>query len=155
MGPTDLPQFAVAAIHSHWCTGSFDLSPWVGDGWIAGLYRGGGRFVWGRFRDVDVAARTCSFYPDQVVELAALCPGNSYAYIDGYWGERAELVPGRKAALAESAVRAQRHGTFPGWGPRLDGHPRVAGCTAGRRGRTWRLGSRALRDLLADDLAWR
>jgi hypothetical protein len=72
--------------------GCFDASSWVGEGWIAGLYLGGGRFLWGRFRDIDTAARTCSFYPDQAAEISALREGESYPFMDGYWGERAELV---------------------------------------------------------------
>jgi hypothetical protein len=92
VGPADLPHLAIAAIRADCCAGHFDPSPWVGEGWIGGLYVGGGRFLWGRFRQVDPAAPTCAFYPDQAADLAAVQPGRSYPYVDGYWGERAELV---------------------------------------------------------------
>lgn len=92
MSPADLPRFAILAVLEDRCTGRFDPSPWVGDNWIAGLYLSGNRFQWGRFHEVDAAKRTCSFSPDQPAELSALRPGEAYAFIDGYWGERAELV---------------------------------------------------------------
>jgi hypothetical protein len=92
VGPADLPHFTVTAVDADRCTGRFDVSSWVGEGWIAGLYLGGGRFLWGRFRDIDMETRTCSFYPDQAVELSVLRPGESYAFMDGYWGKCAELV---------------------------------------------------------------
>jgi hypothetical protein len=92
VGPADLPHFVVAAVHEDRCTGRFAPSPWIGEGWIAGLYLGGGRFLWGRFRGVDEAKRTASFYPNQVAELSALRLEDSYPFMDGYWGERAELV---------------------------------------------------------------
>src|SRR5438477_10667651 len=66
MSPADLPRFRIMAVLTDRCTGQFDASPWVGENWITGLYLGGGRFLWGRFRDVDVASHTCSFSPDQL-----------------------------------------------------------------------------------------
>src|SRR4051794_10047638 len=92
MGPADLPRFLVVDVHTDCCAGVFDSSPWVGENWIAGLYLGGSRFLWGRFRQVDEAARTCSFSPDESADLSTIVPGNSYPFMDGYWGERAELV---------------------------------------------------------------
>src|SRR5436853_5746330 len=94
MEPTGLPHFAVAAVRGDCCTGRFGASSWVGEGWIAGLYLGGGRFLWGRFRDVDATAHTCSFYPDEAAELSALRPGESYPFMAGYWGDGSELVWG-------------------------------------------------------------
>jgi hypothetical protein len=92
MGTADLPRFLVVDVHTDCCTGVFDSSPWVGENWIAGLYLGGSRFLWGRFRQVDKAARTCSFHPDHSADLSTMVTGNSYPFMDGYWGERAELV---------------------------------------------------------------
>ena len=62
------------------------------DGWIAGIYLGGGRFLWGRFREVDAGARTCVFCQDDTAGPEALGVGESYPFMGGYWGERAELV---------------------------------------------------------------
>lgn len=92
MQVSDLPTFSVVDVHEQHCTGRFVPSPWVGEGWIAALYLIGDRFLWGRFRDVDTAASTCSFYPDEAADLQVLRRSSSYPYVDGYWGERAELV---------------------------------------------------------------
>lgn len=92
MSPVDFPRFELMTILNDHCTGLFEPSPWVGENWIAGLYLGGHRFMWGRFRDVDTETRTCSFTPDQVAELSELRPHDKYPIMDGYWGERAELV---------------------------------------------------------------
>lgn len=92
MGPADLPHFSVSGSLGDRYRGLFDASPWVGEDWIAGLYLGGGRFLWGRFRDVDAEARSCSFRPDEVAQPSALSPGESYPFMESYWGRRAELV---------------------------------------------------------------
>ena len=92
MGPADLPRFLVVDLQPDCCSGVFDSSPWVGENWIAGLYLGGSRFLWGRFCEVDNTARTCSFHPDQPADLSMIGSGMSYAFMDGFWGERAELV---------------------------------------------------------------
>ncbi len=92
MSPSDLPQLTILAVNDDRCVVRFDPSPWVGDNWIVGLHLGGSQFLWGRFHDVDLAHRTCAFSPDQPAELARLRPGAAYAFMDGYWGPRAELV---------------------------------------------------------------
>jgi len=92
MGPSDLPHLTIADVFADCCTGLYDPSPWVGEGWIGGIFLEGARFIWGRFRDVDATARRCSFYPDRAAELSALKSGGQYPFIDAYWGERAELV---------------------------------------------------------------
>ncbi len=92
MTPADLPRFVVVALHQGRCTGQFDPSPWVGENWIAGLHLGGARFLWGRFSDIDLAARTSSFTPEHPSELSALRPKEPYPFMDGYWGACAELV---------------------------------------------------------------
>jgi len=92
MGPDKLPRFVVLTVFKDHCMGRFDPSPWVSENWISGLYLGDGRFVWGRFRDVDAAAHTCSFLPDSPSELPGLHQNESYPFMDGYWGQRAELV---------------------------------------------------------------
>lgn len=92
MRPDELPRFEIMAVLNDRCTGRFDPSPWVSENGIAGLYLGGHRFMWGRFRDVEAETRTCSFAPDQVAELSALQAHDTCPFMDGYWGERAELV---------------------------------------------------------------
>jgi len=98
MGPDDLPKFAITAICDDFCTGRFDQSPWVGENWIAGVYNESHQLIWGRFHRVNSIDNTCDFCPDEVADLSKLQTGRSYPYIDGYWGERAELAldPGRQ-----------------------------------------------------------
>jgi hypothetical protein len=119
MQPADLPHFTVAALHSDSCEGRFDPSPWVGEGWITGLYLAGGRFLWGRFRDIDLPARTCLFCPDSTAELSVLRSGESYPFMDGYWGERAELVLSEnrhwQRALFEPADMVRYPAAGGGW----------------------------------------
>jgi hypothetical protein len=67
VSPADLPRFTVLGVLTDRCTGRFDPSPWVGENWITGLHLGGSRFLWGRFHDVDAAARTCSFCPNRIL----------------------------------------------------------------------------------------
>jgi hypothetical protein len=92
MTPSDLPHLTIEAVGPHCLTGRYQPSEWVGDGWIGAIHFGGSRFIWGRFRSVDPIAYTCSFCPDRASELSELRPGTRYPFIDGYWGERAELV---------------------------------------------------------------
>ena len=87
----DLPRYSVVEVRPDCCWGHFDPSPWVGENWIAGLYLGNGRFLWGRFRLVDTKARSCSFFPKNTAELTTISL-TGYPFMDGYWGERAELV---------------------------------------------------------------
>jgi hypothetical protein len=109
----------IAQVKSDRCTGHYDPSSWVGEGWIGGLYLGAGRFIWGRFRHVDATARTCSFHPDQVGELSALRPGAQYPFIDGYWGESAELVLSERRQWQRTHLEPSDMARFPapggGW----------------------------------------
>jgi hypothetical protein len=116
MTPADLPHFKVLAVLTDRCTGQFDPSPWVGDNWIAGLYLGAGRFVWGRFHNVDAAARTCSFSPHQLAELATLHSNESYPFMDGYWGERAEVVLDEGRSWRRAVFEPSDLVLFPGPG---------------------------------------
>ena len=62
------------------------------DGWIACLYLASGRFVWGQFSEVDEAKRTAVFTLKDSSYRFAMILGQQYPYLDGYWGDRAELV---------------------------------------------------------------
>jgi hypothetical protein len=103
MTPADLPKFTVTAAGTDFYVGRFDSSPWVKEDGIAGVYDQGPRFVWGRFRQVNSGDSTCSFYPDEAGGSCPLQPGTSYPYIDGYWGERAELVLDQSRTWTETA----------------------------------------------------
>ena len=102
MSPTDLPQFLVTATHGESCRGRFDPSPFIGERWIGCIYLGDGRFIWGRFTRVDQIQHTCEFLLDDPTAAGLLRTGGSYPYLDGYWGERAELVLDAERAWRES-----------------------------------------------------
>src|SRR5262245_61341520 len=74
MSPSDLPHLTIDAVEPDCWTGRYDPSKWVGEGWIGAIHLGGSHFIWGRFRNVNVASRTCSFCPDQANELSELRP---------------------------------------------------------------------------------
>ena len=116
MSPSDLPRFAALKVLTDRCTGQFCLSPWVGENWITGFLLEGSRFLWGRFRDVNLAARTCSFTPDSLAELVMLRPHQSYPFIDGYWGERAELVLDESRSWKRAVFEASDMLLLPGTG---------------------------------------
>ena len=92
MGPEVLPTFRLQTISESGLVGRFEPSLWAEERAVAGLYLGGGRFLWGRFCRVDQSEATCEFEPDDPTELLALRIGESYPYVGGYYGERAELV---------------------------------------------------------------
>jgi hypothetical protein len=92
MTPSELPHLTFTSIDPDCCTGHYDASPWVDENWPGCLYLGAGRFIWGRFRDVKATERICSFCADKAEEMSELKPGARYPFLDGYWGQRAELV---------------------------------------------------------------
>jgi len=48
--------------------------------------------IQGRFRDVDEKSLTASFIPESPVERGRIQSKKTYPYLDGYWGERVQLV---------------------------------------------------------------
>ncbi len=97
MTPSDLPHLTIEATEPGCCNGHYAPSKWIGEGWIGAgwigaIVLGESRFIWGHFRNVAPSSYTCSFCPDQASESSELRPGTPYPFIDGYWGERAELV---------------------------------------------------------------
>jgi hypothetical protein len=92
MGPEVLPTFRLQTIREGRLIGRFEPSPWAQENACAGLYLGGGRFFWGRFCRVDQIGATCELELDDPTQGLTLRTGESYPYMDGYYGQRAELV---------------------------------------------------------------
>jgi hypothetical protein len=86
-----LPRLAVDSVVGMECVGKAEPSKWVGYGWIVGL-RVGDRFIWGRFVRVDSATGAVRVQLDDATDVTALKVGESYPFIDSYWGRQAELV---------------------------------------------------------------
>ncbi len=96
-----LPTFTVTAIAECHATVSFDNERWIGENHIACVVVDSMRFIWGRLAEVDLSAGNCIIVADQCDELATLSNGQSYPRLDGYWGERAELVLDRSKKWEE------------------------------------------------------
>jgi len=61
---------------------------WVGDGWI-GCLKAGTKLVFGRWHRRD---ELWEFAPDDSDEVDAVVAQREWEVLDGYWGERAEIV---------------------------------------------------------------
>src|SRR5205085_7120989 len=72
--------------------GVVDRALWIGERYLGDLLLPDGRFVAGRFVNVDLNTLTASFVPAASEEVALLQVGERYRRFDGYWGERAALV---------------------------------------------------------------
>jgi hypothetical protein len=92
MDPAGLPRLTITSISDGLCSAKYEQSRLIGEEWIGCLYLGEGHFVWGRFYKIESANQTCLFRPKNDAEISQLQSGGSYPYLDGYWGERAELV---------------------------------------------------------------
>ena len=93
MSLSELPCLTVTAVDAERCVGQFEASKWMGEGWEGFLvHREQGVCIPGYFRDVNLETRTCAFHPEVRTVLSILRSGDSYPYLDGYWGEMAELV---------------------------------------------------------------
>ena len=89
----ELPQLKVNGVDAKAVRAVFDPSPWIGEGWIGWVFSDEDRrAIPGRFREVNAYEATCVFVPDDANELCHLSSGTSLRYLDGYWGDRAELV---------------------------------------------------------------
>jgi hypothetical protein len=62
---------------------------WVGDGWIGFLKGGGATLIAGRWRQ---EADFWVFTPEDPDNVAAIRARPEWDVLDGYWGERAEIV---------------------------------------------------------------
>lgn len=72
--------------------GIFDGTLRLGEGWHGYLVDGNDAVAKGQFCAFDSARRTAVFRPLASTDTSSLRAGRSYTYVDGYWGERVELV---------------------------------------------------------------
>lgn len=86
-----LPEFVVETIVDADALGRFERSKWVGEGWGVAL-RVGDQFVRGEFTQVDASSSSARVRINNAADIAALRVGESYPFIDLYWGDRAILV---------------------------------------------------------------
>ncbi len=99
----ELPTFTVRHVGGDRAVGVVDRAIWIGERHVGDLLLPDGRFVAGRFLNVDLASLSASFVPTTPDELALLQVGEGYRRFDGYWGERAALVLDRSRRWKERA----------------------------------------------------
>jgi hypothetical protein len=131
MGPADLPHSRIEAITTGRCVGRYSASPWVGEDHRGDIYTGAGRFIRGRFREVDQDAGTCAFHPDDPAALSGLQSGVSYPYRDFHWGERAEAdLTSAQTDDGNSTRNPAGHASGVAGPAPIPTPPRPAHCTA-------------------------
>jgi hypothetical protein len=87
------PRFHIIRLGRNEVLGSvtattYGRETWVEDGFI-GCLMGGSTFVFGRWNN---RGDSWAFIPDASGLLEILSPDTEWMVLDGYWGERAELV---------------------------------------------------------------
>jgi hypothetical protein len=87
-----LPRLRVKAINPAGLSISFHEPKWIGEQWIACIMLSPGKFIWGRLASIKTEDKTAQFILDNEKETALFQIGYEYEYLDGYWGERAELT---------------------------------------------------------------
>ena len=96
MKTDNLPKFRVETIHYEAnqtiIVGKANRWEWIGEGHYAFMLVNEHTVIVGKFRDVDERSMKARFIPDGLVEKGKIQPKKAYPYLDGYWGERAELV---------------------------------------------------------------
>jgi hypothetical protein len=113
----DLPTLTIASIGEQGAEAVWSDPKWIGERHIVCIVSDSDKFIWGRLSSVDTRQSQCVFTPDDPIQLAKLEIGRAYPQLDGYWGERAELVFNRSLLWREreyqptDAVR-ERSGTM-------------------------------------------
>jgi hypothetical protein len=88
----ELPTFTVDRLEGDRAFGGVDRALWIGERHLGDVLLPDGRFVAGRFVNVNFGTLTAWFVLTTSEELALLQVGERYRRFDGYWGERAALV---------------------------------------------------------------
>ena len=101
-----LPRLRVTAISANDLLVTFDEVKWIGERWIAYIMLSSETLLEGRFVSVDVQQRTARFILNKKEDISYLRPGFEYEYLDGYWGERAELVLDRSRVWSLTAFKS-------------------------------------------------
>ncbi len=87
-----LPQFKLIRSESNRFTGVFDSALKIGNGWYCYLVNNKGRFVDGNIYDFEPQTNEAIFKLNELMDANLLEINQSYAYLDGYMGERVAIV---------------------------------------------------------------
>jgi hypothetical protein len=88
----ELPTFTIHHIERNRAYGAVDRALWMSERHLGDLLLPEGRFVGGRFFEVDLHSLSTAFVPTLADELPLLEDGQTYRRFDRYWGERAALL---------------------------------------------------------------
>jgi hypothetical protein len=91
-----LPRIKILATDSEGLSVSFDEIKWVSNYGKVCIISPANSLVWGRFLSIVERDKTARFIPERKDTISLLHVDDTYIYLDGYWGERAELVFDRK-----------------------------------------------------------
>lgn len=89
-----LPTLRILEINSEQLTFSYQEHPWIGERHWAYLMPTYGTVLAGRFKHLDPKTRIGQFILASSLHDIPIEPGTDYKFLDGYWGERAEIVFG-------------------------------------------------------------
>lgn len=87
-----LPRITPIEISHDIISCEFQDSKHIGEKWIGCIITGVPEFIWGRFLKVEKHKGVCEFQFDKKDDFDKVLTNSEYWYLDGYWGERAELV---------------------------------------------------------------
>ncbi len=90
-GLEHLPKFTVSRVEPTGVTGAFKSPLLLGDGWDGYLAPEQWQCLYGKFFSFVLSTRQAIFKPDEKGPSGPVAK-KTYRYIDGYWGERVELV---------------------------------------------------------------
>lgn len=113
---SQLPRVTIDAIEGEVYRGRFEPSSLMREEHWCCLVVAGQGVVWGSFESLESDTQTVAFRAQTDQDLTGLVVGESYVYLDSYWGERAEVVLNRTATwsktkfLARDAIEYVRDG---------------------------------------------
>lgn len=87
-----LPVVKVKFIDGQRVICSYQPSPQIGENWVGYKFTLDGNFIYGRFKDIDEENNSYGFILNNEEESSQITIGQKLFYLDGYYGDKAELV---------------------------------------------------------------
>lgn len=89
-----LPELKVITINKNIISCELTSLKMIGEKWIGCIIRNIKEppYIWGRFLNVDMDNKKCDFKLNDSIDAEKLNISIFYKYLNGYWGERVELV---------------------------------------------------------------
>jgi hypothetical protein len=103
---SNLPCLKIIAVDADSIAVSFDKMKWISEQ-SKGCIIFEDSLVWGKFVSIVTDEKTARFIPDRKEITAALHIDSKYDYLDGYWGERADLVFDRNLKWVRNEFKSE------------------------------------------------